>query len=160
MFDQVVHVFVVEVPLHQPEIVRRLALHLGLEELLEQGEVFDDGVDFFAVERQSLFQLVEDADEIQHEAVRFHHLLVFIFIGAVHTGDGLEQGMVAHGLVEIHGVENRRVEPGQQLFGHDKNLGKLAELDEGFPYLLFPLLVQMPLLHVGGIVIATGVNDG
>lgn len=99
MFNQIVHVLVVEVSVHEREIVRCLALHFGLEELLEQGQVLDDGIDFIAVEGQGLFELVEDADKIEDEPVRLHHLLRFVFIGSVHPGDGLQQRMVAHRLV-------------------------------------------------------------
>jgi hypothetical protein len=85
-------------------------------------EVLDDGVDLVAVEGQGLFQLVEDADEIQHEAVGLHHLLRLVLVGTVHPRDGLQQGVVAHRLVEIHGVEHGRVEAGEQLLGDDEDL--------------------------------------
>ena len=130
VLDQVVHVLVVEVPGDQREIRRGLRLHLRLEELLQQAEVLDDGVDLVAVEGQRLFQLVEDADEIEDEAVRLHHLRRLVLIGPVHARDGLEQRVVAHRLVEIHRVEDRRVEAGEQLLGDDQDLRPLADLGE------------------------------
>ena len=62
---------------------------------------------------RGLFKLVEDADEIEDETVGFHHLPRFILVRAVHPGNGLEQGVVAHRLIEVHGVEQRRVKAGQ-----------------------------------------------
>ena len=81
MLDQVVDILVVEVLRHERQILRRLALHLGLEKLLEQADIFDDRVDFVAVERQRLLQLVEDAHEVEHEAVRLDHLLPLVLVG-------------------------------------------------------------------------------
>ena len=71
MFDQVVDVFAVEVLLDQPQVVGRFLFHLVLEEQLEQLEVFNDGIDLFAVEGEGFLKLVEDADEIEHEAAGF-----------------------------------------------------------------------------------------
>ena len=53
------------------------------EEHLEQLQVFDDGIDLFAVEGQRLFQLVEDTYEIQHEAMWFA-------VRTIQPGIGLE----------------------------------------------------------------------
>ena len=135
-----------------------MRLHLVLEQHLQQLQVLDDGVDLVAVEGQRLFQLVEDADEIEHEAVRLHHLLRLVLVGAVHPGDGLQQGVVAHRLVEIHGVEHGRVEAGEQLLGDDQDLRLLVELAEALADLPLLLRVEVEFLQQLGVVVAAGVN--
>ncbi len=159
VLDQVVHVLVVEVLRDERQILRRLALHLGLEQLLEQPEVLDDRVDLVAVERQRLLQLVEDADEVEHEAVRLDHLLPLVLVGPVHPRDRLQQRVVAHRLVEIHRVEDRRVEAGQQLLGDDQDLRVFADLGEVLADLLLLLLVEVPLLQLRRVVVVAGVDD-
>jgi hypothetical protein len=51
--------------------------------------------------------------------------------------------VIAHGLVEIHGVQDRRVEAGQQFLGDDENLGELAEALEVLANVLLVLLVDV-----------------
>ena len=119
-----------------------------MKSCFRSAEVLDDRVDLVAVERQRLLQLVEDADEVEHEAVRLHHLRRFVLVGPVHARDRLQQRVVAHRLVEIHRVEDRRVEAGQQLLGDDQDLRQLAGLGEVLADLLFLLLVDVPLLEV------------
>ena len=84
VLDQVVHVLVVEVPPDQSEVRWRFLLHLVLEKDLEKLQVLDDRIDLVAVERERLFQLVEDADEVEDEAVRLDHLLGLVLVGPVH----------------------------------------------------------------------------
>ncbi len=159
MLDQGVDVLVVEVALDQAEILRRLGLHLVFEEHLQELQVLDDGVDLVAVEGEGLLQLVEDADEIEDEAVGLHHLLRLVLVGAIHPGDGLQQGVVAHRLVEIHGVEHGRVEAGEQFLGDDENLRLLVELAEALADLPLLLRVEVEFLEQGGVVVVAGVND-
>ena len=143
----------------QREVGRHLRLHLRPEELLQQPDVFHDGVDLVAVEGEGLLQLVEDAHEIQNEAVRLHHLRRLVFIGTVHPRDGLEQRVVAHRLVQIHRVEDRRIEAGEQLFGNDEDFRRLLQFREILPDRSLPLLVDMPLLQVRRVVVIPREND-
>jgi hypothetical protein len=53
----------------QGKVSWSLALHFGLKQLLQQRDVLDDGVHFVAVEGERLFQLVEDADKVENEAM-------------------------------------------------------------------------------------------
>jgi hypothetical protein len=159
VLDKVVDVLVVEVLLDERQILRRFLLHLVLEQQLEQLQILDDGVHLFAVEGQRFLQLVEDADEIENEAVRFHHLLGLVLIGAVHPGDGLQQGMVAHRFVEIHGIEHGSVETGEQFLGDDENLGLLVELAEALADLPLLLRVEVEFLEQGGVVVVAGIDD-
>ena len=158
MLDQVVDILVIEVLRHERQIFRRFAFHLSLEELFEQTDIFDDRVHFVAIERQRLLQLVEDTHEIEHEAVRLDHLLPLVLVRPVHPRDRLQERVIAHRLVQIHGVEDRRVEPGQKLLRHDQNLWVFAKFCEVLANLLFFLFIQMPLLHLRRVIIVAGVN--
>jgi len=71
----------------------------------------------------------------------------------------MEQRVVAHRFVQIHRVEYRRIETGQQLFGHDQNLRPLSHLGEVLANLLFFLLVEVPLLQVLGVVVVAREDD-
>ena len=147
MLDEVVDVPVVEVPLNQTEVYRCDGFHLVPEQRFQQPDILDDGIDLLAVESKCLFELVEDTDKIEHEAVRLHHLLRFVLVGAVHPCDCLQEGMVAHRLVEVHGVKHRCIESGKQFFGDDEDLRLLVELAEAFPYLPLLIWVKMEFLE-------------
>ena len=134
-------------------------LHLVFEEHLQELQVLDDGVDLVAVEGEGLFELVEDADEIEDEAVGLHHFLRLVLVGAVHQGDGLQQGVVAHRFVEIHRVEHRSVEAGEQFLGDDENLRHLVELAEALADLPLLLRVEVEFLEQRGVVVAAGIDD-
>ena len=67
--------------------------------------------------------------------------------------------MIAHWLVEIHRVQDRRVEPRQELFRDDQDFRPLTELCEALPDLLFARRLQVPLLQVRRIVVAPRVYD-
>ena len=56
-----------------------------------------------------------------HESIRLH-LPIVVLIGTIHAGDGLEQHVVAHRLVEVHAVEDRCVESGQQFLRDNQDL--------------------------------------
>jgi hypothetical protein len=45
--------------------------------------------------------------------------------------------MVAHRLVQIHGIQDRRIETGQQFLGDDEDFRKVTALDEIFADLFF-----------------------
>jgi hypothetical protein len=57
--------------------------------------------------------------------------------------------VVPHRLVEIHGVEHRRIEAGEQLLGDDEDLGLLVELAEALADLPLPLRVEVEFLEQG-----------
>ncbi len=95
----------------------------------EHVETFDDAANIGRVELQSLLQLTQHADEVDDET----DLLTLgrlIFIRAVNARNRLKQHVVAHRLVEVHTVEDRRVVARQQLVGNDHELGKLIRLLE------------------------------
>ena len=68
------------------------------------------------------------------------------------------QGAVAHGLVQVHGVEHGRVETGEQLLGDDEDLGVLVQLGEGLADLPLLLVLGVELLQQGAVVVVAGVH--
>src|SRR5262245_7165642 len=140
-------------------VVPSLSINLCLEKLFEEVEIFDDGIDLIAVESERLFQFVEDTDEVDDKAVRLDELLLFVLIGSVHPRDRLQQRVIAHGLVEIHGVENRRIEAGQELLRNNQDFGLLAEADKTLPDTSLFLFVDVKLLQFGGVVVIGRIND-
>src|SRR5438105_477944 len=102
-------------------VLPSFAFNLGLEKLFKEVEIFDNRIDLIAVESERLFELVEDANKVDDETMRLYEFLLFAFIGPVHPRNRLQQRVVAHGLVEIHRVEDRRVETSQQLLRDDED---------------------------------------
>src|SRR5262245_29434115 len=136
-----------------------LPFDLCLEKLFEEVKIFDDGIDLIAVESERLFQFVEDTDKVDDKAVRLDELLLFVLIRAVHSRDRLQQGVVTHRLVEIHGVENRRVKTGQELLRDNEDFGLLAEPDKTLPDTTLFLFVDVKLLQFDGVVVIGRIND-
>jgi hypothetical protein len=93
--------------------------------VLELDDVGDDLAEAFFVEFERLGHVVEDAEVVDDQAVG-----LLVAVGAVGAGDGLQQGVVAHGLVEIHGLQDGRVEAGQQLGGDDEDLQRVVGVAE------------------------------
>src|SRR5262245_50455397 len=67
--------------------------HLFALNMFEQRDVLVDGIHLVAIEGKRLFQLVEDADEVENETMGLPHLVALILIRSVHTRDRLQQGM-------------------------------------------------------------------
>ena len=147
MLDELIHILVVEVVFDESKVAGNFGLHLVFEEDFQELEILDDGVDLVAVEGEGLLEFVEDAHEIQNEPMGLHHLLRLVLVGAVHPGDGLQQRVIAHRLVEIHGVKHGRVEAGEQFLGDDEDLRHLVELAEALADLLLLLRVEMELFE-------------
>ena len=57
--------------------------------------------------------------------------------------------MVAHRFIEIHGVEERRIETGEQFLGDDEDLRHLIELTETLANLPLPLRIEVEFLEQG-----------
>jgi hypothetical protein len=76
---------------------------VDLDEQIRQQhvEVFQRALNVGGVEAQRLVQLLEDADEVDHEADLLLNALG-VDVGPVHAGERLEQHVVAHRLVEVH----------------------------------------------------------
>ena len=55
---------------------------------------------------------------------------ISVDIGAVDPRDGLQQDVIAHGLVEIHAVEDRRIVAGEEFVGDNQNLRLFGRLFE------------------------------
>ena len=83
---------------------------------------------------------------------------VFVLVGAVDAGDGLQQHVVAHRLVQVHAVQDGRVEAGQQLLGDDQDLGQLVGLAERLADRLFFVVGQVEASQVFGVVVGGAVD--
>ena len=91
-------------------------------QLLEHVDVLDHRGHHIGIEGERLFQLLEDANEVEHESIRLH-LPIVVLVRPVHPCDGLKQNVVAHRLVEVHAIEDGRVEPGQQFLSDNEDFG-------------------------------------
>ena len=60
--------------------------------------------------------VVEDAEVVHDQAVGLSR------VQAVGAADGLQETVVAHGLVQVHGLEDRGVEAREELGGDDQEL--------------------------------------
>ena len=80
-------------------------------------DVRDDASDAFLVELDRLGHVVEDAQVVDDQAVCF-----CFAVGSVGAADRLQQRVVAQRLVEIHRLQDRRVEAGEQLRRDDQDL--------------------------------------
>jgi hypothetical protein len=97
----------------------RFRFHLGPKQLFRKTNVFDIAL-ISSLSNQNLFELVEDADEVADEAVRLHHF------GRLVLGTGGLRAIAWRsvwsliGLFEVHGVQDRSVEAGEELLRHDQ----------------------------------------
>ena len=75
--------------------------------------------------------VVEDAEVVDDQAVG-----LLLGVGAVRAADRLQQRVVAQRLVEVHRLQDRRVEAGQQLGGDDEDLQRVGWVAEAVEQLL------------------------
>ena len=95
-------------------------------------DIGNDLAEAFFVEFQRFGDVIEDAQVIHDQAVG-----LFVAVGAVGARDGLQQGVVAHRFVEVHGLQDGRVEAGQQLGGDDQDLQRVVRVAEAVEQLFF-----------------------
>ena len=88
------------------------------------------------VEVQRPGHVVEDADVVHDQAVG-----LFLAEGAVGAADGLQEVVVLHRLVEVHHLQDRRVEAGEQLAGDDDELQRVGRVAEAVEQLFLGVLV-------------------
>jgi hypothetical protein len=101
------------------------------------------------IELKRLSDVVEDAEIVDNQAVG----LLFA-IRAVRPADRLQQRMVAQRLVQIHGLQNRRVEACQQFRRYDDDLQRVLRIAEPVEQLFLGIAVAL----VGGILGFAAVN--
>ena len=102
-------------------------------------DIADDRAEALLVELQRLRDVVENAKVVDDEPVGLQ-----IAAGAVGAADGLEQGVVPQRLVQIHRLQYRRVEPGEELGRDDQELQRIVRIAEAIEQLL--LLVAAPVV--------------
>ena len=91
----------------------------------------DHAAEALLVELERLRHVVEHAEVVDDETVR-----LLVAVGAVRAADGLEQRVVAQRLVEVHRLEDGRVEAGQQLGRDDEELQRIVRIAEAIEELL------------------------
>jgi hypothetical protein len=104
------------------------------------------------VELQRLGHVVEHAEVVDDEAVR-----LLVAVGAVGAADGLQQRVVAQRLVQVHRLQDRRVEARQQLGRDDEQLERVVGIAEAIEELL--LLVATARVGLEALVAAAGRDD-
>ena len=82
-----------------------------------------------------------------------------VLVGPIDAGDGLQQDVVAHRLVEVQAVEHRRVEAGEQFFGDDKNPGQFVRIAKVQAQLALGVFAQMEASQILAVVVAGAVDD-
>ena len=88
---------------------------------------------------ERLLQLGGHAPVVDDQAVG-----LLLPVRAVHAGDGLQQGVLLEGRVEIHDLLDRRVEPGEQHVAHDQHGQGIVTVLEPFDEPVLLLLAQVP----------------
>ena len=85
---------------------------------------------------------------------------LFLAEGAVRPADGLQEVVILHRLVEIHHLQNRRIETGQQFAGDDDELQRVGRIAEAVEQLFLGILVADVLLPFRRIALGCGHDDG
>jgi hypothetical protein len=68
----------------------------------------------FLIEIERSCNVIKDADVVHDQTVS-----LLLAVGAVGTADRLQQVVVLHRLVQIHDLQDRRIEAGKELTGDD-----------------------------------------
>ena len=99
--------------------------------------------------------IVEYADVVHDQAVR-----LLLAEGAVCPADGLQEVVVLHRLVEIHHLQDGRIEACEQLAGDDHELERISRVAKTVEQLLLGVFVADVLFPFGGIALGGGHDDG
>src|SRR3972149_10399929 len=157
--NQVIYILVIKIVLNKSKIVRRLTLHLVFEKRFQESKVLDNGVYFIAVKGKGFFQFLKDTYKIQDKSMRLYHLPFFVFIRAIDAGDGLQEGMVTHRFIQIHGIEDRGVKAGEKLFCDDKDLRELTIFSKRLTNLPLFLIFKMEFLQQRRVIVISGIDN-
>ena len=99
--------------------VSQTLLHGFWEFQFQAQHVINNFAEAFFVELQRLGNIIEDAEIIHDETVS---LAKHIAVGAVGARDGLQERVIAHWLVEIHGLQDGRIKTREQFGSDDQDL--------------------------------------
>ena len=122
----------------------------------QQIEVLDHAAHIGRIELQRLLQFAQHADEIDDQPDPLLDALR-IDIRPVHARDRLKQDVVAHRLVEIEAIEQRRVVAGEQLVGDNQDFRVFVRLLEQQADIFLAFVADLKLGHewpihnVGGV---------
>ena len=101
----------------------------------------------FGVDGEGALEFVGQAEVVDHEAAGL------VLEDAVDAGDGLHEPVAAHRLVNVHGVQARRVEAGEPHVAHQHDAQRVARVAESVGQRLAAGLVAdvlLPVRRVGG----------
>ena len=115
------------------QALRQRAGQIGLQAI----EVGDDVLHRFLVEVQRARHVVEDADVVHDQAVGLAGKR------SVGAADRLQQVVFLHRLVEIHRLQDRRVETREQARGDDEELERIERVAEAIEQLLFVVFAAL-----------------
>jgi len=135
-------------PIYSREECKAL-LHPDGQRFTQLVDVCDDLLHGSLVEVECTSHVVEYADVVHDEAVG-----LLLAEGAVSPADGLQEIMVFHRFVEIHRLQDRRIETGQQLAGDDDELQRVSRVAEAVEQFLFGVLVagmDFPFGRIAGL---------
>ena len=118
-------------------------LHLDRERLPQFVDVRDDLLHGLFIEVERARHVVEDADVIHDQTVG-----LFLAESPVGPADCLQEVVVLHRLVEIHHLEDGRVEAGQEFAGDDDELERVRRVAETVEQLFLGVLVADVLLSI------------
>ncbi|EXI72988.1 MAG: hypothetical protein AW07_02920 [Candidatus Accumulibacter sp. SK-11] len=105
------------------------------------------GATALGVRRQRLLQLLREAQVVHHQPAGL------VPEHAVDTCDRLHQTVPTHWLVDVHGMQARRVEAGEPHVAHEDELERVLRVAEAIGQRLAPRLaadVRLPVRRVGG----------
>ena len=116
-------------------------------------QVGDDLLDALLVELQCLGGVIEDAEVVDDATEGLFRE------EPVGPADGLKEGVILQRLIEIHRLENGRVEAGEELGSDDEDLEGIFLGVEAFEKLLLDALVHGILLLEVEVVVRRGRDD-
>ena len=131
---------------------RQASRHHAGQLFLEVIQIGDDLLHCLFIEIEGRGHVIEDAEVIHDQAVGLAG------INTVGAADGLQQVVILHRLVEVHHLQNRRIETGQQLGSDDQELKRVVRIAEAVEELFLLVLGQFPFRVLVGLT-ALGVHD-
>ena len=135
-----------------PREERKTVLHKPRQHGLDLGDVLDHIADLLVIELERLGHIVEHADVVDDETIRLRFA-----VHAVRAADRLQKRMVLHRLVEIHALQDRRVEPRQKLGRDNHELERIEAVAETVQQLVLRRSVK-PVVGVLAFLVVVAVH--
>ena len=126
-------------PIHPRKVPETLLDEPG-ELALQLLKVFYCLPDGQVIELEGLGHIIKDSKVIDDQPVSLR-----VGVGAVGAADGLQEGVVPQRLVEIHRLQDRRVEAREQLCRDDQNLERVGGVAKPLEQLFLGVTVAVVL---------------